>query len=869
MRAFVGLVSTVLLLCGWSLVVATSASAANVPGTIVVGNTGPSTVPYFPGPVGVSSSGLAYEQLDGCCSDVGSWYGLPSGTTAPVALSDLPGGDYPGGDYSGGGALVAGDLAVVTDGVSTMSWETLDGSSGGTAPIVPSGQGFSWDSDDLGISAAPTGWLVFGNPTSGTQTTNLLLVSTTGTVTNLGVTGGDGVVVGGPDGALVFGEFDPCADAVCDPSYVSYSSPGALVALDVPSSADTCSSVLISDVVCSATTERGSTKAVLVPVNGDAPKSLTLPASADAYDVAGTANDAAWVHTDGSISYEPWSTGTVTTVSTGDALPVYYVASDASELVFDGGDTTTTSGVSTLTPPSSTAVTAVVFPPTPVGANTLAIGPGRVAWMDDAPATGLASGATPLWSRSLTNTSGTLSTGSANLISTDAALIDNYASDYGYPPISVSGNRTLYQDTSGDLELLNEDTTSPAVTVAKNSPRVGELSGARVLYESASTGEWKLYDSVTGKSTSLSSISAYSQAAIWGDYVVWMNSDGSIMRMDLSTSPPTIVTVLPAYGGGSTCSPAQLGGPPVMVSGDYVAWGELCGTGDALVTGYSDVASGTVVDLSSTSVPVALSDSYVATTPLTGFSVGDPATLSATNLISSAVTTVGEVSASPGLDGLTITWIDQNGVPEAAPLPAEPDPPRFLGDPSTPTTDTAGIRDWDAEWDTSAALTACTVTITAGATAVNSVPCSTADMAVGEADVAWDGTNSSGATVKSGTYTWSLSASNANGSLESRSGGALSLTGKITVKALKQGGPTSAKVAYGAGYEGNLTVTNATGTVTFTETTSTDSGDVVVTGAGAISATTSLASGTYKVGGGDSDTKGETGSWSFTLTVSR
>ena len=84
---------------------------------------------------------------------------------------------------------------------------------------------------------------------------------------------------------------------------------------------------------------------------------------------------------------------------------------------------------------------------------------------------------------------------------------------------------------------------------------------------------------------------------------------------------------------------------------------------------------------------------------------------------------------------------------------------------------------------------------------------------------------------------------------------------------LTQVSPTSASVADGAGYSGQLTVTNGVGTVSYTETSSTDSGDVVVNSTGAISASASLAPGTYTVGGGDSDTNGDTGTWSFALTV--
>jgi subtilase family serine protease len=87
---------------------------------------------------------------------------------------------------------------------------------------------------------------------------------------------------------------------------------------------------------------------------------------------------------------------------------------------------------------------------------------------------------------------------------------------------------------------------------------------------------------------------------------------------------------------------------------------------------------------------------------------------------------------------------------------------------------------------------------------------------------------------------------------------------------LVQGSPTSATVAYGAGYSGqSLFVTNASGTVSYSEAASVHSTDVVVSGTGAISAATSLAPGTYAVGGGDSDISGDTGTWTFSLTVSQ
>jgi hypothetical protein len=90
----------------------------------------------------------------------------------------------------------------------------------------------------------------------------------------------------------------------------------------------------------------------------------------------------------------------------------------------------------------------------------------------------------------------------------------------------------------------------------------------------------------------------------------------------------------------------------------------------------------------------------------------------------------------------------------------------------------------------------------------------------------------------------------------------------VTAVVLTQNSPTAATVANEAGYSGQLTVGNGNGTVGFTETVSGASAQVVVGSTGVITASTSLAPGTYAVTGGSSDTKGDSGTWTFTLTVS-
>ena len=84
---------------------------------------------------------------------------------------------------------------------------------------------------------------------------------------------------------------------------------------------------------------------------------------------------------------------------------------------------------------------------------------------------------------------------------------------------------------------------------------------------------------------------------------------------------------------------------------------------------------------------------------------------------------------------------------------------------------------------------------------------------------------------------------------------------------LTQTSLTSASVADGAGYNGQLTVADGTGAISYSEASSADSAEVVVSSTGAISAAATLAPGIYTVNGTDNDSRGDSGTWSFTLTV--
>src|SRR6202034_3356380 len=134
----------------------------------------------------------------------------------------------------------------------------------------------------------------------------------------------------------------------------------------------------------------------------------------------------------------------------------------------------------------------------------------------------------------------------------------------------------------------------------------------------------------------------------------------------------------------------------------------------------------------------------------------------------------------------------------------------------------------------------------------------------GDVVVASDGSITAPSTLAVGSYT--VGGTDADGAGD---GGTWSFTLTVSPVLLNQGAPKTATVASGAGYSSTLTVTNAnpTGSATFAETSSADSGDVVVASDGSITPPSTLAVGSYTVGGTDADGAGDGGTWSFTLTV--
>jgi lipoate synthase len=95
--------------------------------------------------------------------------------------------------------------------------------------------------------------------------------------------------------------------------------------------------------------------------------------------------------------------------------------------------------------------------------------------------------------------------------------------------------------------------------------------------------------------------------------------------------------------------------------------------------------------------------------------------------------------------------------------------------------------------------------------------------------------------------------------------GAWTFTVTVTAAKLVQIAPTTATTVTGKAFTGHLEVSGAHGTVTYKQ--ATGSAHVIVSSSGQVSAPSSLLVGTYKATGSDKDGLGDSGTWSFTLTV--
>ncbi len=118
-----------------------------------------------------------------------------------------------------------------------------------------------------------------------------------------------------------------------------------------------------------------------------------------------------------------------------------------------------------------------------------------------------------------------------------------------------------------------------------------------------------------------------------------------------------------------------------------------------------------------------------------------------------------------------------------------------------------------------------------------------------------------GGPIAVGTYTISGTTSNSEGD-----SGTWTYTLTVTADTITQTSPTTASASSDSYEPGSITVAHNVGAVTFVTTTS--STGLSVNSSGLITITGSPVPGTYVISGTDSDAKGDTGTWTYTLTVS-
>jgi hypothetical protein len=126
--------------------------------------------------------------------------------------------------------------------------------------------------------------------------------------------------------------------------------------------------------------------------------------------------------------------------------------------------------------------------------------------------------------------------------------------------------------------------------------------------------------------------------------------------------------------------------------------------------------------------------------------------------------------------------------------------------------------------------------------------------------VSTSGAVSAPASLPAGTYT-------ATGTARDSHGGTGSWSFSLTVAAtrLTQAAPAGGSTTAGSGFTDHLRVSGSHGAVTYTQ--SAGAPALRVSSSGSVSAPNSLPAGTYKAAGNTRDTYGDSGSWSFALTV--
>ncbi|HVX68983.1 MAG TPA: fibronectin type III domain-containing protein [Mycobacteriales bacterium] len=515
--------------------------------------------------------------------------------------------------------------------------------------------------------------------------------------------------------------------------------------------------------------------------SGGAIGSTTALNGFDLFDAfAVSAGQLASISFDDHLVTVPLSGGSATTsayLATIDGSTGPNLASNDTDFVFGLVDSQSDSGI--YTTPSAAVDPTKIFSGgvDNLAARNIALAPGQVAYQDNATPDN------PVFTRSLTTSGGGLSAGPESLVTSSAT-------GFG---LALSGTRVAYEPALATLDLRSSDGAVKHVASLTSSPRffgIKALSGRRLLYAANTPNGYALYNDVTGSSAAAPGPSQIDDAALWGNYLVTLSDDGVIRREDLAKGTASTIYTIPRSGTDDVFG-------RVFVWGNTVAWSsEVCGDSSgctekgAYLTVSPGAVPGTPTPLGSVFI-AAMSNGYVAY--LDGSTTDSP--LVARPLAGGPLITLTDTPCGSALrlslDDSTAAWLDcpdgydaifaPQGTAEAGPLPHVSNPPWFLGDPQAPGSYNTGSGTWDADFVTSAVLTSCSVVVSRDSSPVRTLPCDSAAMAFGEATASWDGTDSEGATVSPGIYTWTLDAANGDGSLRDYDGSVAQVTGTIAV----------------------------------------------------------------------------------------
>ena len=153
-----------------------------------------------------------------------------------------------------------------------------------------------------------------------------------------------------------------------------------------------------------------------------------------------------------------------------------------------------------------------------------------------------------------------------------------------------------------------------------------------------------------------------------------------------------------------------------------------------------------------------------------------------------------------------------------------------------------------------------TLATTGNTGTVTFVTTSTPPGSAGGIRVASSGVVTTTGALSAGTYKASGTDSDSSGDT-----GTWSFSLTVSATAITQVAPTTGTTTTAKAFTSQLHVSGSKGTVTYSQ--SAGSPDLKVSSSGAVSAPATLAAGTYKATGTVKDTSGDTGTWSYSLTV--